>query len=101
MRCEHLFKACTYDNTVYEYSNLKNAGLGLGYEFGSQIVQGLSVGYSDIYGRLLDGQEIYLDSTVCNGYYVLVAQFDPKNIFLESNKENNISICLLYTSRCV
>lgn len=89
--CNNVFNACSYGGAVHVFSTMKNAGLGLGYESGNDIIQGLSVGKVDIYGRLYDGQDVSFDTTLCNGDYYLVAQFDPTNSFVERDKSNNIS----------
>ena len=91
VKCDQVFVACDYGNTVYDLYGLRNGGLGLGYNSGSPNVQGISVGYADIYEYLLPyGQAIYFDS-VCNGDYVLLAQFDPKGRFIDMRPENNIT----------
>jgi hypothetical protein len=49
VKCNQVFVACDYGNTVYDLYSLRNGGLGLGYSSGSPNVQGISVGYADIY----------------------------------------------------
>lgn len=91
IHCDNVFKACDYNDTIYQISTLRNAGLGLGYNSGSASVQGISVGYADIYEYLLPfGQAIYFDS-VCNGDYVLMVQYDPIHRFIDMRPENNIT----------
>ena len=91
IRCDDVFKACDYADTTYQISTLRNAGLGLGYNSGSANVQGISVGYADIYEYLLPfGQAIYFDS-ICNGDYVLMVQYDPLHRFIDMRPENNIN----------
>ena len=91
IRCDNVFTACDYDSSVYQIGNLRNGGLGQGYNSGSANVQGISVGYADIYEYLLPfGQAIYFDS-VCNGDYILMAQYDPLNRFIDMRPENNVT----------
>jgi PKD repeat protein len=47
------------------------------------------VGFADLYEYNLLGQNVDLDSTVCNGDYYLVGEFDPKNTFVDKQKQNN------------
>ncbi len=91
VKCDNLFNACDFENKVVTDSDLKNAGLGLGYVSGSANVQGISVGYSDIYENNLIGQAIYFDS-LCNGDYYMVAQFDPQHRFVDGNRANDVTI---------
>lgn len=89
--CDNTFKACNSADSIYTIWSMRNAGLGLGYSSGNAYIQGVSVGYSDIYEYLLPfGQTIYFDS-VCNGDYVLLGQFDPDNRFVDMNRSNNIT----------
>lgn len=92
VRCGSAFKTCEYDGTINDFYQLPNRGLGLGYESGSNSVQGISVGYSDVYSFLTSGQEVYLDSTVCNGDYYIVSVYDNKKIFLDYDRTNDVSI---------
>jgi subtilisin-like proprotein convertase family protein len=89
--CDNVFTACDYGSTVYSIWGLRNAGLGLGYSSGNAYIQGISVGYADIYEYLIPfGQTIYFDS-ICNGDYVLMGQFDPDGRFVDMNPSNNIT----------
>jgi subtilisin-like proprotein convertase family protein len=91
VKCDNVFLACDYGSTVYSIWGLRNAGLGLGYSSGNAYIQGISVGFSDIYEYLLPfGQTIYFDS-ICNGDYVLVGQFDPTHHFVDMDSTNNIT----------
>jgi len=86
---------CKDDNTVFqegetiENSDVPNWGLGGGAYDCSEIEQGISVGYLDMYGEWLDDQWINLDPNICNGDYWIVGIIDPNNFYLESNKDNN------------
>ncbi len=51
-------------------------------------VQGISVGWADVYDRGLPGQSIDI-SAVANGTYWLEVVVDPDNHLLESNEDNN------------
>jgi len=64
--------------------------MGQVYECNATI-QGVSVGYSDIYGQALDGQEIFFSPNACNGKYYIVSEFDPDSIFQELNENNNVT----------
>ena len=91
VKCDSVFFACDYSHVVYQRDKLRNGGLGLGYNSGSQNVQGISVGYADIYEYLLPyGQAIYFDS-LCDGDYILMAQYDPLHRFVDMHSENNIN----------
>ena len=91
IKCDNVFLACDYGSTVYSIWGLRNAGLGLGYSSGNAYIQGISVGYADIYEYLIPfGQTIYFDS-VCNGDYVLMGQFDPTGRFVDMDRSNNIT----------
>jgi len=50
--------------------------------------QGLSIGWTDVYGAQLEGQSITLDSST-TGTYCLVETADPLNHIAESNESNN------------
>lgn len=53
-------------------------------------VQGISVGWADVYDRGLPGQSIDI-STVPNGNYWLEVVVDPDNRLLEANENNNVA----------
>jgi subtilisin-like proprotein convertase family protein len=91
IRCDNIFTACDYGSTVYSIWGLRNAGLGLGYSSGNAYIQGISVGFADIYEYLIPfGQTIYFDS-ICNGDYVLMGQFDPDGRFVDMDRGNNVT----------
>jgi glutaminyl-tRNA synthetase len=70
-------------------SDFPNNGLGgQGYNC-SVIEQGISVGWTDLYGAWLTDQWINLDPSLCNGEYWIVGEIDKNNYYLESNKDNN------------
>lgn len=79
---------CILDLTVY---NSSLPGFPPGGQFNScaSTIQGLSVGWMDIYSKELDGQ--WIDITgLADGEYWLEAEVDPEGHFLESNENNNI-----------
>ena len=91
IKCDNVFTACDYGSTVYSIWGLRNAGLGLGYSSGNAYIQGISVGFADIYEYLIPfGQTIYFDS-ICNGDYVLMGQFDPDGRFVDMDRSNNVT----------
>ncbi|MFZ1686674.1 MAG: lysyl oxidase family protein [Flavobacteriales bacterium] len=70
-------------------SQFQNYGHGGGAYNCSQISQGISVGYTDVYSESLDGMWINIPPGTCNGNYWVVMQVDPNNNFLEENDNNN------------
>jgi len=58
-------------------------------------VQGLSVGWGDRYGPLLDGQEIDITGDP-EGDYDLIIETDPSNQLLEANNGDNLSCVRLH-----
>lgn len=89
--CGGTFNNCQYGSDINYYASLPNNGLGTGFSSCGTTVQGLSVGYSDIYDYTLAGQEINFD-TLCNGNYYLVSEFDPSHRFVDMDRSNNISV---------
>jgi hypothetical protein len=89
--CGGTFQNCMYNDTLHSFANIHNAGLGAGYPACGASVQGISVGFSDIYDFTLEGQDIPLEN-VCNGNYFLVSEFDPLHHFLDQDRSNNLSV---------
>ena len=89
LRCDNTFEACEYNNKIYTSSDFHNAGLGATYGATGFSIQGISVGYADLYEYNLDGQSIPLDSTLCNGDYYIFANFDPLQRITDLNRDNN------------
>ena len=56
--------------------------------------QGISVGWGDVYGAHLPGQEIDFTSNA-DGIYQLKIEVDPKKVLVESNESDNLSCVLL------
>lgn len=76
-------------NAILVNSSFVNYGLGGGNYNCSPIEQGISVGYTDIYGEHLDGMWIDIPKGTCNGDYWIVIEVDPNNNFLEMDETNN------------
>jgi Lysyl oxidase len=51
-------------------------------------IGGISIGWGDIYGARVSGQELDVTS-LADGVYCLVSRADPENRLLESNERNN------------
>jgi hypothetical protein len=83
------------DNQKYNSGNIltqvnfPNYGLGGGQYNCSQIQQGISSGYLDVYDEDLDGMWINIPPSTCNGNYWIVVEVDPNNNFIESREDNN------------
>ncbi|MCB0769207.1 MAG: hypothetical protein KDC00_02245 [Flavobacteriales bacterium] len=70
-------------------SNFPNYGHGGGSYNCSQVSQGISVGYTDVYSESLDGMWINIPPGTCNGDYWIVMLVDEQDHFLEENEDNN------------
>ena len=77
------------NNVLNNSSQFPNYGHGGGNYNCSPVEQGISVGYTDIYGEYLDGMWIDVPPGICNGEYWIVVEVDPHNYFLEMNVDNN------------
>jgi hypothetical protein len=88
---------CRDDNTVYMGGNtlynvdFPNWNLGGGNYNCSVIEQGISSGWTDVYGKHLDGMWINVPPNTCNGDYYIVLEVDKNNIFTEENENNNFT----------
>jgi hypothetical protein len=86
---------CRDENTVYMGGNVMynvnfpNWNLGGGNYNCSVIEQGISSGWTDVYGKHLDGMWINIPPNTCNGDYYIIMEVDKNNIFLEENDDNN------------
>jgi len=69
-----------------------NYGLGGGSYSCGLTNQGISAGYTDIYYYYLDGMQIPIPASVCNGTYKLVVVLDPYDYFLEEDESNNVKV---------
>ena len=88
---------CRDDNTTYNVGNImtnanfSNWNLG-GGSYGCSIVeQGISAGWTDVYGYWLDGMWINIPENTCNGDYYIVMEVDKNNYFQEENEDNNFT----------
>jgi len=75
--------------TVKYNSDFPNFGLGGGDYGCSPIEQGISSGWTDLYGEWLDDQWINIEPGLCNGTYWIVGEIDRNDNYLESNEDNN------------
>jgi len=73
-------------------TNAPNYGLGGGSYSCGLTNQGISAGYTDIYYYYLDGMQIPIPASVCNGTYKLVVVLDPYDYFLEEDESNNVKV---------
>ncbi len=86
---------CRDDNTMYLSGNtllnadFPNWNLGGGNYNCSVTEQGISSGWTDVYGKHLDGMWINLPKNLCNGNYWIVMEVDKNNNFLEEDETNN------------
>lgn len=86
---------CRDDNTVYLGGNLllnndfPNWNLGGGNYNCSVVEQGISSGWTDVYGKHLDGMWINVPPNTCNGDYYIVLEIDRNGVFIEENDDNN------------
>ena len=87
--CNDQDDICNINNKRYGIKSLKNYSLGK-YTSCHAGVQGISVGGYDTYGSMYEGQFLELPAGTKNGSYILEIEVDPKSIYIESNKENNI-----------
>ena len=79
----------TNGGTIKYNDDFPNFGLG-GGEYGcSPIEQGISSGWTDLYGEWLEDQWINIEPGLCNGTYWIVGEVDRNNNYLESNEDNN------------
>jgi hypothetical protein len=86
---------CRDENTVYNQGNIMlnnnfpNWNLGGGSYNCSVVEQGISSGWTDVYGKHLDGMWINVPPNTCNGDYYIVMEVDKNNYFLEEREDNN------------
>lgn len=93
------FDACTQANgycrdsagKILDNTNIPNFGMGDNYN-NCSTEQGISPGYMDIYDKNVPGQSITIPYGTCNGDYWLLAEVDPDNYVVESNKSNNLTL---------
>ena len=86
---------CRDENTVYNQGNLMlnanfpNWNLGGGNYGCSVVEQGISSGWTDVYGKHLDGMWINVPPNTCNGNYYIVMEVDANDYFQEEREDNN------------
>jgi hypothetical protein len=86
---------CRDENTVYNQGNIlmntnfPNWNLGGGTYNCSVVEQGISSGWTDVYGKHLDGMWINVPPNTCNGDYYIVMEVDKNNYFQEEREDNN------------
>lgn len=98
--CDRWPGYCERNGEVILEDDFENFGLGSGeYADCDLALQGISVGYVDIYYYYLDDMDIPLPDGTCNGDYQLVVQADPSNAFLESNEDNNLTVIPITLSK--
>jgi hypothetical protein len=61
-------------------------------------VGGISIGWGDLYGAKVSGQELDVTS-LADGAYCLVSRADPENRLQESNERNNVRTTRIELSR--
>ena len=88
---------CRDENTVYNQGNIlmnanfPNWNLGGGNYNCSVVEQGISSGWTDVYGKHLDGMWINVPPNTCNGDYYIVMEVDKNNYFTEEREDNNFT----------
>ena len=87
---------CLMDTDLVD-SQLPGAPNNAVYNQCGNLFQGVSVGWADVYGSQLPGQEIDL-TRLKDGDYRLIIDVDPKNRLLETNENDNTSCVLLRIS---
>lgn len=70
-------------------ANFPNWNLGGGTYNCSVVEQGISSGWTDVYGKHLDGMWINVPPNTCNGDYYIVMEVDKNNYFEEERDDNN------------
>ena len=80
---------CLIDLAIYD-STLPNFDPNGPYNSCGTSIQGLSVGWKDIYSKGLTGQSIPIDG-VPDGEYWLESEVDPDNHVLEIDETNNVA----------
>lgn len=87
---------CLMDNLPID-TTLPGAPAAAVYGGCNPDVQGMSVGWGDVYVYSLPDQEIDL-SRLKDGDYRLYIEADPKNLLLEDNENDNVACALLHIS---
>ena len=88
---------CRDENTIYNQGTIlqnvdfPNWNLGGGSYNCSVTEQGISSGWTDVYGKHLDGMWINVPENTCNGNYYIVMEVDKNNYFQEERDDNNFT----------
>jgi hypothetical protein len=88
---------CRDTNTIYNTGstllnlNFPNWNLGGGNYNCSVTEQGISSGWTDVYGKHLDGMWVNVPENTCNGDYYIVMEVDKNNYFQEEREDNNFT----------
>ncbi|MFT7587945.1 MAG: hypothetical protein ACI959_000150 [Limisphaerales bacterium] len=90
--CNYYYGHCRDAADAILTTDAPNYGLGGGGYSCGMTNQGISAGWTDIYHYYLDGMQIPIPPTVCNGDYMLVVELDPNNNFLEEDETNNVEV---------
>lgn len=90
--CVSSYGHCRDDADNILTSDAPNYGLGGGTYGCSNVVQGISAGYVDIYSYALTGMQVVIPPGTCNGDYMIVVHVDPDNNFIEENDANNVMV---------
>ncbi len=88
--CQYYNGHCVDQSGSVLTTDAPNYGLGGGSYSCGLTNQGISAGYTDIYYYYLDGMQIPIPPSVCNGTYKLVVVLDPYDYFLEEDETNNV-----------
>lgn len=80
---------CILDGVLFR-PDLPNADFTPHFPSCGKSIQGLSVGWVDVYNRQLPGQNIDI-TDLPDGFYWLEAEVDPEGNILESNEDNNVT----------
>jgi len=88
--CSYYYGHCRDAADGILTTDAPNYGLGGGGYSCGMTNQGISAGWTDIYHYYLEGMQIAIPPSVCNGDYQLVVQVDPNNNFLEESDGNNV-----------
>jgi hypothetical protein len=83
---------CRDDANNIVTTDAPNYGLGGGNYACGLSNQGISAGWTDIYYYYLDGMQIPIPESMCNGTYKIVVHVDPHNYFLEEDDDNNVMV---------
>ncbi len=93
--CNYYNGHCVDNDGNVLTTNAPNYGLGGGSYSCGLSNQGISAGYTDIYYYYLDGMQIPIPASVCNGTYKLVVELDPYDYFLEEDEDNNVNVATI------